>query len=30
MQVEKDSSGFYIFAWLDEEGGKPLRFDRER
>ena len=28
MQVDKDGAGFYIFAWLDEEGGERLEFKR--
>src|ERR1700682_1971202 len=28
MQVDKDGAGFYIFAWLDEEGGERLEFHR--
>ena len=28
LQVDKDSAGFYVFAWLDEEGGERLTFRR--
>ena len=28
LQVDKDSDGFYVFAWLDEEGGERLTFRR--
>jgi hypothetical protein len=28
MYVDSDNRGFYIFAWLNEEGGERLSFRR--
>lgn len=28
LQVDKDSSGLYVFTWLDEEGGERLVYRR--
>lgn len=28
MQIDKDNLGFYLFVWLDEEGGERLRFKK--
>jgi hypothetical protein len=29
LQVDKDSDGFYVFAWLNEEGGERVEFRRQ-
>jgi hypothetical protein len=28
LQIDKDSSGLYVFVWLDEEGGERLIYRR--